>query len=119
MKPQEFADFYVGRGEGGKYLGSISADDTSPDALKALNRFCLNHQGEYVFETKDFAAAVGELIYHYDGVTTWPHSYRDSTQTAWTYAYESGAVYVYQGGYLLEVIYCNGSRKQAVFPSCA
>lgn len=110
----EAVDFYSGHKETLRYLGTIWVDDGSPDALRARQRFTDESvpDGE-LFVEADYLAAVDQLkespSTHADD--TWPHPYRNSIRTPWSYRFMSGTVFVYQGGHCVQTLLCNGSRE--------
>jgi hypothetical protein len=115
-KQLEAVDFYSGHKETLRYLGTIWVEDGSPDGLRARQRFTdeSTPEGELYVEA-DYLTAVAHLLEDAErstnGSDKWPHPYRNSIKTPWTYRYQTGAVQVYQGGYLVFTIYCNGGRE--------
>ena len=113
----EAVDFYVGNKADIKYLGTLFVPFGSPEHLKALTRFSNEGMAGF-FEEAQFRAALAELAAGWGGfedpygwVDSWPHPYEKSIETPWTYRYDHSAVHVYQSGYLVETILCNGSRE--------
>lgn len=111
----EAVDFYSGHKETLAYMGTIWVKDGSPEGLQARQRFTDESlPGDELYVEADYLAAVEQL-----GVSTlavkasetWPHAYRNSLKTPWSYRFQAGAVQVYQGGYLVQTFYCNGGRE--------
>lgn len=114
----DVADFYVGRGKTAVYLGSLQGP-VSPERLKAFTRF----QGteEKLYDVRQFQHDVNSLIYSGEfpwsnDSTRWPHEYRTSSETTWTYCYDAASVHIYQEGFQVATVLCNGARKEAEFP---
>lgn len=126
LEQDNLADFYLGRGPDAKYLGTISHG--APGQLKVWTRFTAPDPEEKLFQSSDFCTAVVDLMTHCTEATpeegpgfryawtTWPHERDDSSDTAWTYSFDNGAVYVDRRGYLQAVIYSNQARKPSVYP---
>lgn len=111
----EAVDFYSGHKDTLTYLGTIWVKDGSPEGLRARQRFTdeSTPEGE-LFVEADYLAAVEQLSVSTLAARsseTWPHAHRNSIKTPWAYRFQSNAVQVYQGGYLVQTFYCNGSRE--------
>ncbi len=110
--PQPQADFYLGRGTNATYLGTtiLAHEQIRLDLLRSLT------EDEYT-ET-DYLRAVAAMTgnphlpdQHAIGdPPLWPHEHADSTETPWTYCYDSGTVYVYRYGVEMLQIRCNTHR---------
>lgn len=115
-------DFYSGHKETLTYLGTVWVPDGSPEGIRARQRFSDESlpEGE-LFVADDFLAAVEQLMKAPDmpsSTKSWPHPYRNSIRTPWSYRFQSNGVHIYQGGYLVQTILCNGSREPyAYFPN--
>jgi len=111
----EAVDFYSGHKDTLKYLGTIWVADGSPDGLQARQRFTDEATPEdELYVEADYLAAVEQLLTRPDlpqSTKAWPHAHRNSIKTPWSYRFQTGAVQVYQGGYLVQTFYCNGSRE--------
>lgn len=110
----EAVDFYSGHKDTLTYLGTIWVEDGSPEGLQARQRFTdeSTPEGELYVEA-DYLAAVAQLKER-AGVRAddrWPHAYRNSIRTPWSYRFQSNTVLVYQGGYLVQTFLCNGGRE--------
>lgn len=108
----EPVDFYSGHKETLRYLGTVWVADGAPDALRARQRFTDESvpEGE-LFVEADYLAAVEQLKESNRSAEEWPHEHRNSIKTPWAYRFQSGAVQVYQGGFLVQTFYCNGGRE--------
>lgn len=102
--PVEAADFYIGRGDQARYLGTTN--DGHPDALNIWGRFQY-FQDE--FTEFEFRAAVTRIADH----TRWPHPYTKSIETPWTYCWSLGTLYVYRYGVEMAQIRSNYLAWQA------
>jgi len=108
----EAVDFYSGHKDTLKYLGTIWVADGSPDGLQARQRFTDEATPEEeLYVEADYLAAVEQLKESNAAADGWPHAHRNSIKTPWSYRFQTGAVQVYQGGYLVQTFYCNGSRE--------
>lgn len=112
----EAVDFYSGHKETLRYLGTVWVPDGSPEGLRARQRFTdeSTPEGE-LFVEADYLAAVAQLMESIstttNGSTEWPHPYRNSIKTPWSYRFQANTVLIYQGGYLVATLLCNGSRE--------
>lgn len=104
------ADFYVGRGENARYLGTRQYG--SPDLLSAWSAFSSPDQDTTEYTVDDYVATVRRLL----EVRGCEPLEIDPADMPFSYSFDKGAVYVDHGGYLAAVIYSNGSRKRSVFP---
>jgi len=112
----EAVDFYSGHKETIVYLGTIFVPDGTPEGLQARQRFTDESlPGDELYVESDFRAAVAVLLEDNESSATWPHQYRNSIRTPWSYRFQSNAVQVYQGGYLVQTFYCNGGRAPYVY----
>ena len=108
----EAVDFYSGHKETLRYLGTIWLPDGSPVGLQAQQRFTDESTPEdELYVESDFLTAVAHLIEDNESSTKWPHPYRNSNKSEGAYRFQANSVTVYQGGYLVQTIYCNGSRE--------
>lgn len=94
-------DFYVGRGESAEYIGS---GDFA--RLKSLSPSDFQSCTSVEYTEQDYRS-IAEWA---SVVREWPHAHADSADTAWTYAYDTGSVYVYRKGVEMMVIRCNTHR---------
>lgn len=82
------ADFYVGRGPGAEWLGSI-ARDGHPDGAPLPLLACRSE--------REFREAVADILDEADDATVpemgWPWPWDDSRTTDYAYAYDAGAVW--------------------------
>lgn len=117
---REAVDFYSGHKETITYLGTIWVVDGSPEGIQARKRF--SDEGlpdDTLFVESDYLDAV-QIMIDDGGGDTWPHSYRNSIESPWSYRYQSGTVHIYQGGYLVGTLLCNGARSPYdYFPNMA
>lgn len=102
------ADFYVGRGPEGDYLGTAYSFDGSPERIAAFESFQSLDAEEYTEDT--FRTVVADLLGENEGPNVWPWPYRTSEPTPWTYMFDKGTVYIYRYGVELAVLRCNYSR---------
>lgn len=116
------ADFFAGRGPNARWIGSIrkapfpaelrslhSLADGDPDAANDGNPYVVT----------DFMDEVEELLVEFEDGPTYVNGGVQPPRTegtVWSYCFDAGAVYVHQDGYLIEVLYPNGSRKRAELP---
>lgn len=111
----EAVDFYSGHKSTLEYLGTIWVVDGSPEGLRARQRFTDEQlPEEELFVEADFRAAVEQLMVRPDqaeSTRSWPHGYRNSINTPWSYRYHTGTVFVMQGGHVVQTFLCNGSRE--------
>lgn len=112
----EAVDFYSGHKSTLEYLGTIWVPDGSPEGLQARQRFTDEQLPEHeLFVEADYRAAVEQLMSQADtstnGSPMWPHQYRNSINTPWSYRYHTGTVFVMQGGHVVQTFLCNGSRE--------
>lgn len=112
----EAVDFYSGHKETLSYLGTLWVPDGSPEGLSARQRFTDESLTDRrYFAEADYLAAVEQLMESTDRSTNgskhWPHKYVSSIDTPWTYRFQAASVLVYQGGYLVQTLLCNGSRE--------
>lgn len=112
----EAVDFYSGHKETLTYLGTIWVPDGSPEGLQVRQRFTDEQLPEdELFVEADYLTAVQQLLERAEtstnGSTHWPHQYRNSIKTPWSYRFQANSVLVYQGGYLVQTFLCNGSRE--------
>ena len=81
------ADFYIGRGQGAEWIGSIAWDGYPDGIAKAV----------LTTTTPDtFRAAVAQFIMREDGTTPemgWPWPWNDSQTTDYAYALDAGKVW--------------------------
>lgn len=123
MSQSEAVDFYSGHKETITYLGTIWVADGSPEGIQARKRF--SDEGlprDVMFVASDYLDAVTILLDRGSGESSraWPHSYRNSIESPWSYRYQSGTVHIYQGGYLVGTLLCNGARSPYdYFPNMA
>jgi hypothetical protein len=94
------ADFYTGRGDAAVYLG------TSTHLVEAIHPQLFQSVTDVEYTAVDFGRIVRAMVTSKE----WPHNYADSTETPWTYAYDTGSVYVYRYGVEMAVIRCNAFR---------
>lgn len=108
----EAVDFYSGHKETLAYLGTIWLADGSPVGVQAMQRFTDEAlpDGELYVEA-DYLTAVAQLMESNESAKEWPHAHRNSLKTEWAYRFQAGTVLVYQGGYLVQTLLCNGSRE--------
>lgn len=107
--PTTAADFYLGRGAGATYLGTLLAmgDPSNIGRLAGLGGlWALFQYTDQEYTAKTFSGVARSLV----NTKTWPHNHTDSRGTAWTYAYDTGSVYVYHLGVEMAVIRCNFRR---------
>jgi hypothetical protein len=112
----EAVDFYSGHKDTLKYLGTAWVEDGSPEGLRARQRFTDESLPEdEIYVEADYLAAVEQIMARADNSTNgskeWPHPYRNSIKTPWSYRFQAGTVLIYQGGYLVQTVLCNGSRE--------
>ncbi len=94
-------DYYVGRGDAAEYLGTARAR-AEPPATELFQSL-----SEQEFTEDNYRLTALDLI----DTTRWPHEkHDDSSDTAWTYVYDKGSVYVYRYGVEMQVIRCNTHR---------
>jgi hypothetical protein len=111
-KKLEAVDFYSGHKETLAYLGTIWVDDGSPEGIQARQRFTDESLSENeLYVEADYLAAVDQLKETNEADDVFPHAYRNSIGTPWSYRYQAGTVLVYQGGYLTQTYLCNGGRN--------
>lgn len=82
------ADFYVGRGKGAEWLGSVAFDgypDGTPEPLLSLRT------------EEEYRKAVGKILEEEDSATKpeqgWPWPWEDSNTTDYAYAFDAGDVW--------------------------
>ncbi len=83
------ADFYVGRGEGAEWLGSIAFDGYP----KGIAAEILNASTE-----TEYRERVARFLVREDGTTPemgWPWSWEDSRTTNYAYAFDFGRVWAH------------------------
>lgn len=117
------ADFYIGRGPKAQYLGSVWGE-VSPDQLQAFTWFQGTEDALYdaakfqadLIELMDMAQRIGQRT---QDANRWPHTYRTSNGSDFAYCYDAASVHVYESGFQVATILCNGARKEAEFPRFA
>lgn len=98
------ADFYLGRGEDAKYLGTRILDSRA-ETLNPFRKF--QNPDENPFTEDDYR----DLVLYLVTTQRWPWDDRsDSTGTSWTYMYDRGSVYVYHYGVEMGKVVCNYGR---------
>lgn len=100
-------DFYDGRGADAQYLGSV----TGAPGLPYFGVFQSVDETEYTRER------YRRFVEAYVSYRLWPHRHASSDETAWTFAYDKGSVYVYRYGVEMLVIRCNTHRTAHRNPS--
>lgn len=122
VNPKDRADFFVGRGPDARWIGSITGAPF-PAELRSLHSLAggdpesADEGNPYV--VTDFMDEVEQLLVDFeDGITYVNGGVRPphAEGTVWSYCFDAGAVYVYQDGYLIEILYPNGGRKPAELP---
>lgn len=125
------ADFFAGRGPGARWIGSITPTHEPPRlrekfALAEGDPTSANNGSPYV--VTDFMDEVEEILAEHESewagflspVRVWLPGDADRPSqpdaVTWAYCFDAGAVYVHLDGYLIEVLYPNGSRKRAELP---
>lgn len=122
VNPKDRADFFAGRGPEARWIGSIT-DAPFPAELRSLHSLA-NGDPESAddgspYVVTDFMDEVEQLLVDFEDGLTYVNGGVQPPRTkgtVWSYCFDAGAVYVYQDGYLIEVLYPNGSRKRAELP---
>lgn len=117
------ADFYLGRGPTAVYLGT--AADASPAQLDVWARFTADDPEAELFGSDHFTKAVTAAMAERADAAVgdngawllWPHEHTDSGETAWSYSFDKGSLYVDRFGYQQAVIYSNQGRKPVAYPA--
>ena len=86
------ADFYVGRGLGAKWLGSIAWDgyEVSDEILKAKT------EADFNTALAAFLGGRGDATYPKNG---WPWPWEDSNTTDYSYAFDDGRTWITSFGH--------------------
>lgn len=125
---QEGHDFYTGRGENARYLGTIWFPDGYRDGLKVdlggpeylatrhLSLPSLDNAGTSQRYTQD-----NWEQYVYDAITlrqdlggasrSWPHPHKTTRETEWTWAFDTGAIYLHRFGAIVRIYYPTGGTR--------
>lgn len=98
----EWHDFYRGRGAKAQYMGSAQLPD-NPLELLVDTGFLNGSIGDGVAEPGALGVrwerTVRVLLNSNDtGVTTWPHGYRTSAESDWSWHMEPTCLFVYRRG---------------------
>jgi hypothetical protein len=125
-QPTRIHDFYAGRGPQAKYLGTarLTTDvGRISDALLAphglwregsdMRKFTDDVWAKRVSLLLESTSHLGEENAYYE----WPHPYKNSLDTDYSWWFESGGLYLYNLGALVEIRYPNGGIKSKLrFP---
>lgn len=118
-------DFYLGRGPQAQLLGSalLTSDvGTLADKLLAPHRLWREGNPEKPFTDALWRSRVQDLLDSVDDVggvvhASWPHPYRNSLDSDYSWWFEKGGLYLYNLGALVEIRYPNGGIKSKLrFP---
>jgi len=137
-----YADFWLGRGDGARWLGTIAVVDSLYTAHEVEpwqldNEFSLLSrdgvevdtqidytEGSYLSSVEDILAnhTIGGRAWHpaHERLDrrSWPHSYATSESSEWAYAYQAKAIYVFEYGRLSSIHYPNlAGTKTEKFPT--
>lgn len=110
------ADFYIGRNDTARWLGSIN-DYGHPQDFGFDNLWAIDPDHTR-FTPQDFCDRVSAQLTFVksEGAKTWdehwPWGYDTSRETAWSYFYDNGTVYVYHYGVEMAQIRCNFYKDQ-------
>jgi hypothetical protein len=113
-------DFYAGRGPEAKYLGTVVLrEDVSKlaDRLMAPHRLWREGNAEQKFTAELWTKRVENLLASTEDVAPesvsreWPHPYRNSLDSDYSWWFESGGLYLLNLGALVEIRYPNGGIK--------
>jgi hypothetical protein len=117
------ADFYLGRGPGAQWLGSV-VDYGSPADVASENLF-REARGNYTEDS--YLERVRQIMLDanqdahwprspWATQRTWPHEHATSADTDYAYAYTKNAVWVFRQGHLLAIHHPNGASAVEHFP---
>ena len=119
-------DFYLGRGPQAEFLGSIHvAVDVGVLADQLLAPFRLWREGnaQQPFTDDVWRRRVDNLLDSTHDVDpnavgiSWPHAYKNSLDSDYSWWFEKGGLYLYNFGALVEIRYPNGGIKSKLrFP---
>ena len=119
-------DFYLGRGPEAEFLGSIHASldvGVLSDQLLAPYRLWREGNAEQPFTDEVWKRRVYNLLDSTHDVdpravsVSWPHDYKNSLDSDYSWWFEKGGLYLYNFGALVEIRYPNGGIKSKLrFP---
>ncbi len=118
-------DFYRGRGPQAVFLGSarLTSDvGTLSDRLLAPYRLWREGNAEQPFTEDVWARRVANLLESVNDTggdvwLDWPHPYKNSLDSDYSWWFEKGGLYLYNQGALVEIRYPNGGIKSKLrFP---
>lgn len=119
-------DFYLGRGPDSEHLGTakLRVDvGLLSDQLLAPYRLWREGNGDRPFTDEVWAKRVRNLLAStedvYPGSVSyrWPHAYKNSLDSDYSWWFEKGGLYLYNFGALVEIRYPNGGIKSKLrFP---
>lgn len=119
-------DFYAGRGPEARYLGTVVLrEDVGKLADRLLAPHHLWREGNtgQKFTALTWTSRVRELLASVNDVApesvseNWPHPYKNSLDSDYSWWFETGGLYLYNLGALVEIRYPGGGIKSKLrFP---
>src|SRR5688572_22069485 len=127
MRQRRTHDFYTGRGEDAKYLGTAILDGDVArlaDGLMAPHRLWREGNAEQKYTEETWEKRVRNLLRLREDVSPqhvfyeWPHPYKHSGETDYSWWFQAGGLYLLNLGALVEIKYPNGGVKSRLrFPT--